>query len=99
VEKSNRANIEKALSAFKHDKKSPIASIMENEASVPEDSHQCHYCTDFAYASMLLCGSCKFQYCIYHGLMCGCEPPILKLVYRFATSELDSMLGKITRLI
>jgi len=33
--------------------KRPIFEIMENRDEVSEDDHQCYYCTDFAYLSMI----------------------------------------------
>ena len=68
---------------------------MEARETVPEDAHQCQFCTDFAYASMLSCSKCKFQYCICHGLMCGCPVPLVQLVYRWTTEELQNMLAKV----
>ena len=34
-------------------------TVMENRDKVPEDRHQCKFCTDFAYASMIKCNVCK----------------------------------------
>jgi hypothetical protein len=47
--------------------------IMENRENVAEDAHQCYYCTDFAYMSMIKCTYHKIHYCLYHSFMCGCE--------------------------
>ena len=48
---------------------------LENRDTVTEDAHQCHFCTDFAYFSMIVCSNCKFHYCIWHNVHCGCTVP------------------------
>ena len=63
--------------------------LMENREQVAEDAHQCNYCTDFAYFSLIHCTRCKINYCIWHNVMCGCNVPSVQLVYRFATEELQ----------
>lgn len=40
--------------------------LMEKRDEVPEDAHQCFYCTDFAYMSMINCKYHKINYCLYH---------------------------------
>jgi hypothetical protein len=40
--------------------------IMENRDNVAEDAHQCYYCTDFAYMSLVKCTHHKIHYCLYH---------------------------------
>ena len=30
-----------------------VTKLLENREQIPEDAHQCHYCTDFAYFSMI----------------------------------------------
>ena len=40
--------------------------LMANREEVPEDEHQCFYCTDFAYVSMIKCKNHKIHYCLYH---------------------------------
>ena len=61
---------------------------MEDRENVAEDKHQCNYCTDFTYASMVHCEFCQFNYCLSHSFMCGCAAPTLSLVYRYTTEEL-----------
>jgi len=50
---------------------------MANRDAVMEDAHQCHYCTDFAYFSMIRCSQCKINYCIWHNVHCGCSVPAI----------------------
>ena len=64
------------------------SKIMDNRDQVTEDAHQCHYCTDFAYMSMINCRNCKINYCIWHGVMCGCSVPKIQLIYRFSSDEM-----------
>ena len=40
--------------------------MMEKREEVPEDNHQCFYCTDFAFMSMFHCKHHKINYCLYH---------------------------------
>jgi len=61
---------------------------MEDRDNVPEDTHQCQYCTDFAFCSMVHCEYCQVNYCISHTFMCGCAVPTLSLVYRYSNEEL-----------
>ena len=68
---------------------------MPNRDAVTEDAHQCHYCTDFAYFSLIHCSRCKINYCIWHNVHCGCNVPAVQLVYRFSTDELRSYKAKI----
>ncbi|TNV85289.1 hypothetical protein FGO68_gene8209 [Halteria grandinella] len=39
--------------------------------------------------SMVHCKHHRINYCINHGLLCSCEPELVKLVYRYSTKELD----------
>lgn len=39
---------------------------MENRDAVPEDAHQCNFCTDLAYSSMVHCEYCQINYCTSH---------------------------------
>lgn len=71
-------------------------NLLDNREKVAEDSHQCHYCTDFAYLSMIKCKSCNVVYCTWHQFQCGCCVPDISLVYRYSTKELEQMLQKIT---
>jgi hypothetical protein len=64
---------------------------MDERDHVAEDHYQCHYCTDFAYISVILCKVHNFHYCIYHQIMCGCSQENIKLIYRYSTKELDEM--------
>lgn len=61
---------------------------MEDRENVPEDAHQCHYCTDWCYSSMIHCESHQINYCTHHNFRCGCAVPALRLVYRFSNDEL-----------
>ena len=70
-------------------KAGPSWELLPNREKVAEDAHQCFYCTDFAYASMIKCTRCVRQYCIYHGLLCGCGKPHVSLVYRHSSEELQ----------
>ena len=45
----NKTIDESALKDYK------IFTILENREKVPEDAHQCHFCTDFCYLSMIKC--------------------------------------------
>ena len=76
IEKRNRLSVEKAV---------PTMKIMDNADLVQEDAHQCFYCTDFAFASMIWCAKCERHYCIYHGVICGCASSQVELVYRYST--------------
>ena len=69
--------------------------LMENRDTVTEDAHQCQYCTDFAYFSLIQCSKCSIHYCIWHNVHCGCNVPAVQLVYRFSTHELKSFRAKI----
>ena len=62
-----------------------ITKLMENRDQIAEDAHQCQYCTDFAYFSLLRCSHCNIHYCIWHNVLCGCNAPSIQLVYRFST--------------
>lgn len=62
IEKANRVKIEKALAvlAKKFEDLDPVENnliprTMMHGETVDEDAHQCRYCTDFAYASMIYC--------------------------------------------
>lgn len=68
---------------------------MEDRENVAEDAHQCNYCTDFAYLSVLRCKNHKIKYCINHGLVCGCPIENIQLVYRYSTKELEKLDQKI----
>ena len=68
---------------------------MPNRDQVPEDAHQCHFCTDFAYFSQIRCSKCNICYCIWHNVHCGCSVPAVQLVYRFSVKELRDMKAKI----
>ncbi|CDW79070.1 lysine-specific demethylase 5b [Stylonychia lemnae] len=65
--------------------------IMAQRENVPEDQHQCNFCTDFAYLSMIYCTKHKFNYCLFHEIMCGCGPHQIRLIYRFTTKELEKL--------
>ncbi len=65
-----------------------MTKLMEQRDKVSEDAHQCHYCTDFAYTSMIYCEFCQINYCTSHSFMCGCAVPSLSLVYRYSNEEL-----------
>mmetsp|Transcript_52821 Transcript_52821/g.72353 ORF Transcript_52821/g.72353 Transcript_52821/m.72353 type:complete len:118 (+) Transcript_52821:1416-1769(+) len=67
-----------------------VYKIMDNRQDVVEDAHQCKFCTDFTYVSMIFCSKHKYQYCLHHDIMCGCAVPALQLVYRYSTEELQS---------
>lgn len=56
----NKTIDESALKDYK------IFTILENREKVSEDAHQCHFCTDFCYLSMIKCSSCNTTYCIWH---------------------------------
>eukprot|EP00347_Sterkiella_histriomuscorum_P022301 403330965 len=62
--------------------------MMSNRDQVAEDEHQCQYCTDFTYISMIKCSVHNFSYCLQHQLMCGCPVPSLSIIYRYSTMEL-----------
>ena len=85
----NKTIDESALKTYK------TFTLLEDREKVAEDAHQCHYCTDFAYLSMIKCDSCKIHYCIWHQFQCGCCVPDVKLVYRWSNKELEQMLQKI----
>lgn len=68
-----------------------IVKAMPNREQVPEDAHQCHYCTDFAYFSLINCTNCNINYCIWHNVHCGCNVPAVQLIYRFSNEELRSL--------
>jgi len=66
IEKANRTKIEKSLQllAKKFEDLDPvsnnlIARTMMHGETIDEDAHQCKFCTDFAYASMVYCHKCK----------------------------------------
>ena len=69
---------------------------MPNRDAVTEDAHQCHYCTDFAYFSLIQCSRCRISYCIWHNVHCGCNVPAVQLVYRFTNKELRQFKQQIT---
>ena len=73
--------------------------LMENREAISEDAHQCHYCTDFAYFSLIHCSRCNMNYCIWHNVMCGCNVPFVQLVYRFSTEELRAYKAKVAQAI
>lgn len=64
---------------------------MPERDKVAEDAHQCYYCTDFAFLSMIQCKHHKINYCLMHQVMCGCSKENLTLVYRYSTKELDRL--------
>jgi len=70
----------------------PKIMMMENRENIPEDAHQCYYCTDFAYNSLIKCTFHKIHYCLYHQFMCGCSQEKLEIVYRYSTKELEKIL-------
>ena len=41
-------------------------TLLADREEVPEDAHQCYYCTDFAYLSMVQCKHHKIHYCLLH---------------------------------
>ena len=53
-----------------------------------EDAHQCFYCTDFAYLSVVHCRNHKINYCIYHEIRCGCPASEVQLLYRHSNDKL-----------
>jgi hypothetical protein len=63
----------------------------EKMGEAPEDAHQCFYCTDFAFLSLVYCKTHKFNYCIYHELQCKCPSTQLRLLYRYTNEELAAM--------
>lgn len=65
-----------------------IVKAMPNREQVSEDAHQCHFCTDFAYFSLIHCSKCDINYCIWHNVHCGCNVPAVQLIYRFSNEEL-----------
>lgn len=65
--------------------------LMANRDEVAEDEHQCHYCTDFAYLSMIKCSNHKFNYCLYHSVICGCSYGNIVVEYRYSNKELDEL--------
>jgi hypothetical protein len=69
---------------------------MEDRENVAEDAHQCKFCTDFAYLSLVHCTVHNYDYCIQHKLLCGCKGTDVKVIYRYSNAELDSMLKDIT---
>ena len=73
--------------------------LMENREEVSEDAHQCQYCTDFAYFSLIHCSKCNINYCIWHNVLCGCNVPAVQLVYRFSTEEIRSYKARIAQTI
>jgi len=73
--------------------------MLENRENVTEDAHQCHYCTDFAYFSMIVCKNCNIHYCIWHNVHCGCTVPVVQLVYRFSTEEIKLYKTKISQAV
>ena len=76
-----------------------IFKLMPNRDAVSEDAHQCHYCTDFAYFSLIHCSRCNLDYCIWHNVMCGCNIPAVQLIYRFSNEELKAFKTKISRFV
>mmetsp|Transcript_31453 Transcript_31453/g.39089 ORF Transcript_31453/g.39089 Transcript_31453/m.39089 type:complete len:120 (+) Transcript_31453:1684-2043(+) len=72
---------------------------MPNRESVMEDAHQCHFCTDFAYLSLIRCSQCEISYCIWHNVHCGCNVPAVQLIYRFSNKELRSFKAKISNAV
>ena len=57
--------------------------LMKNRESVEEDRYKCKYCTDLPYLSIVVCGRCKCNYCLYHEFCCGCTD--IKVIYRYTT--------------
>ena len=69
-----------------------MIKMLENREKTAEDAHQCRYCTDFTYLSMVKCNKCDIQFCIWHTFQCGCSVPHIQLVYRYSNEELAAML-------
>lgn len=69
--------------------KGVVFSKMNNREEIAEDAHQCFYCTDFAYMSVVSCKQHKIHYCLYHDFMCGCSNTGLDIIYRYSTKELE----------
>jgi hypothetical protein len=69
---------------------------LEDRENVPEDAHQCKFCTDFAYMSLVHCTVHNYDYCIQHKLLCGCKGTDVKVIYRYSNAELDQMLKDVT---
>jgi histone demethylase JARID1 len=43
-----------------------VFTKMANRENVAEDQHQCYYCTDFCYVSLIKCKNHKIHYCLFH---------------------------------
>ena len=68
---------------------------MDEPDKTTEEAHQCQFCTDFGYLSLIKCHRHNYGYCITHPFMCGCGAPHIQLKYRFSNEELAHLLGKI----
>ena len=51
-EKRARDQMERTLTALKGNS-GGVCELMKDRDSVAEDAHQCYYCTDFAYMSVI----------------------------------------------
>jgi histone demethylase JARID1 len=69
---------------------------MQDRENVAEDTHQCKFCTDFAYLSLVHCTVHNYDYCIQHKLLCGCKGTDVKVIYRYSNAEMDRMLKDVT---
>jgi hypothetical protein len=85
-EKNAREYVEKMA---RTESKSILFTKMPNRDNVSEDQHQCYYCTDFCYISLIKCKTHKIHYCLFHEFMCGCKNHGIEIVYRFSTKELE----------
>jgi hypothetical protein len=79
--------MERTLTALKGNS-GGVCELMKDRDSVAEDAHQCYYCTDFAYMSLIQCKLHKISYCISHQIMCECPPSNINVIYRYSTKEL-----------
>ena len=70
-------------------------TLMTNRDQVAEDAHQCNFCTDFSYLSVIVCSNCNIHYCIWHNIHCGCNVPAVQLIYRFSSQEIRQYRAKI----
>ena len=88
-ERKSREQLEKTLKVVTGTGQG--SQMMKDRDLVAEDAHQCHYCTDFAYMSMISCKVHKINYCITHQILCQCPPANITLIYRYSNKELDQM--------
>ena len=82
-----REEMEAKMLAYHKNGWSP--KMMENRDKIGEDEHQCHFCTDFCYLSLIKCRHCKIFFCVNHKNACGCSLDRLELVYRYSMRELQ----------